>query len=308
MKKYSYRAFGLNIVSDFELPELVKGNGKNDVEILLGNIEEIDGEFSTNQIFKTDSEEIIYQLKNVAGCRILNGNKAIIMPSPSLSHSTLRLLILTSVLGCILIQRKMSPIHGSSVVIGDSSIIIAGRSGAGKSTLTSTFIEHGYKFLTDDVSVISMDDFGNMYVQPGYPYRKLHKDSADHHSLNIEELERIEYEDEKFLVPVNQYFIDTPKRLLALVEITPMTVDNVSIEKLKGISKLNVLMENLYRGALASHFNSRTYYFERIGDIASKLDVFKMRRPKNQFTCEEQLELILNEVGICPMGGTKNEK
>lgn len=298
MKNYTYRAFGLNIVSDFELPELNNGSGNHDVEILYGKIDEVDGHLSEDRIFKTDSEEIIYQLKDIAGCKIQKGKKAIIMPSPTLSNSTLRLLILTSVLGCILIQRKMLPIHGSSVVAGNRCIIIAGQSGAGKSTLTSAFINKGCRFLADDVSVVCNDKNGIMYVQPAYPYRKLHKDSAQCYDFDIEGLERIEYEEEKYLIPVHQHFIDTPKQLSALFEIIPADVDNVRIEKVKGLEKLNVLMDNLYRGTLAIYFDSRAHYFENIGDIASKLDVYRISRPKNEFTCEKQVELIFKELGI----------
>lgn len=296
MKKYKYRAFGLNIVSDFELPELVNGSDEYDVEILRGEIDEVDGDFIENKIHKADSKEITYQLKGVAGCKVQYGKKAIIMPSPTLTESTLRLLILTSVFGCIFIQRKMMPVHGSSVVLGDNCIIIAGGSGAGKSTLTSAFIEKGYFFLADDVSVLSQDDNGNIYVQPAYPYRKLHKDSLQCYDYDVEGLERIEYEEEKYLIPVHKHFINSPKRLSALFEIVPANIDEVKIEKIKGLEKLRILMGNLYRGKLKFFSNSEAYYFENFGDIASKLDIYRIMRPKNRFTCEEQLELICKEL------------
>lgn len=298
MSKYKYKAFGLNFISDFEIPELVPGNGENDVEILYGKIEEMDGQFSDDMIFKADPSEISFQVKDIGGCRVINGKTAIIMPKDNFKHSVLRLFILTSIMGCILIQRKMIPIHGSCVMIGDSSIIIAGRSNAGKSTLTSYFLNKGYRFLSDDISVVKIDDLGDMFVQPGYPYRKLHGDSAEHHSINTDGLEKIDYEENKFLVPAHEYFVDEPKRLSALFEITPMNGCDVEIKKVKGLSKLNVLMENLYRGTLASLFKTRAFYFEQIGTIASKLDIFRVIRPENQFTCEKQAELILNELGM----------
>lgn len=303
MGKNTYKAFGLNIVSDFKLPELIEGNGKNDVELLHGVIDEINDDLSNDRIFTANPEEITYQLKNIARCKILNGKTAIIMPSPSSSNSTLRLLILTSVFGCILIQRKMIPIHGSSIAIGNKSIIIIGSSGAGKSTLASTFIKEGYKFLSDDISVVSINECGEMCVQPGYPYRKLHQDSAEYHSLNLMDFEKIEFEDDKYLIPQQDSFMDKPLNLGAFIEIVPEDVDTVSIEKIRGMSKLDVFMRNIYRGKLTGYFNSKPYYFERIGYIASKVDVFRIIRPKNMFTCNDQVKLILKELGAS--GGVK---
>lgn len=298
MEKYKYRAFGLNIFSDFELPELVcRNDDECDVEILCGGIDEIDGRFLEDKIYKADSEEIIYQLKDIAGCKVQNGKKAIIMPSSTLSKSTLRLLILTSIFGCVLIQRKMLPIHGSSVVVGDGCIIIAGYSGAGKSTLTSALIEKGSLFLADDVSVVSNDNNGSMYVHPAYPYRKLHKDSARCYNYDVNSLEKIEYEEEKYLIPVHKHFVNTPKHLRALFEIVPANIDKAHIEKIKGLEKLRILMDNLYRGKLKFFFNSEAYYFKNIGDIASKINIYRIMRPINKFTCEEQVELILKELG-----------
>lgn len=296
MKQYKYRAFGFNIISDFEMPELMKGNGIVDIEITKGNIEEIEDDLLEDKIIKSSENEIVYQLKDIAGCKVINGKRVIIMPSPNLGHTTLRLFILTSVLGCILIQKKVPAIHGSCVVIGDKCIIIAGDSGAGKSTITSEFILQGYTFLSDDVSVIYDDKLGNLCVQPGVPYRKLHKDSALHYSINTENCEKIEYEEEKYLIPLHKSFENTPKKLCALVEIVPKEVDDVYIEKLKGIEKLNILMNNLYRGRLTAHFKSREFYFKLIGDIAARLDVYRIIRPKDRFTCDKQVELIINKL------------
>lgn len=299
MGKYLYRAFGLNILSDFELPELETGLGQQDVEILHGEVSETDADLSCDRVIRMSAEEIIYQLKDVAGCKVYNRGQAIIMPHPSLSQSTLRLLILTSVMGCILIQRKMVPLHGSSVTMNGEGIILAGQSGAGKSTLTSTFIKKGFRFLSDDVSVIDSDDNGDLYVQPSYPYRKLHRDSIDNFKLDVSGLERIEREEEKYLIPVHESFESEPRKLRAFIEIVPMDkVEEVSIERIRGAAKLRLLMDNLYRGNLSTYFDSKVFYFEQIGKISANLDVFRLVRPKHQFTCDKQAELILNELGI----------
>lgn len=298
MGKYRYRAFGLNIASDFRLPELMEGSGSEDVGILKGIIDVGDYDLSENIIFKESREESIYQIKKIARCKIIKGETAIIMPDPFLSDSTLRLLILTSVFGCVFIQRRMVPIHGSCVVIGKRSIVIMGSSGAGKSSLAGTFIKEGCKFLSDDVSVISENALGKMLVQPGYPYRKLHQDSAEYHSLDYIGFERIEFEEEKYLIPQHDSFMAEPAELGAFFEIAPGDVDDVTIEKIKGMAKLDVLMRNIYRWKLIGYHDLNAYYYQKMGNIASRVDVFKITRPKGGFSCERQIKLILKELGL----------
>lgn len=107
MRKYHYYAFGLNISSEFELPELLPSKGKTDVEIIHGIIDELAPDLNEKKIIKFTKDDIIYQLKTEAGCRIIKGEKVIVQPHKSLSHSAIRLFILTSVMGCLLYQRKL---------------------------------------------------------------------------------------------------------------------------------------------------------------------------------------------------------
>lgn len=47
-------------------------------------------------------------------------------------------------------------LHSGAVVKGDKAILLAGPSGSGKSTLTLGLLNYGYKYLTDEVVVISL--------------------------------------------------------------------------------------------------------------------------------------------------------
>lgn len=293
MRKYHYYAFGLNISSEFELPELLPSKGKTDVEIIHGIIDEVAPDLNEKKIIKFTKDDIIYQLKTEAGCRIIKGEKVIVQPHKSLSHSAIRLFILTSVMGCLLYQRKLFAIHGSSIVINGKCVIIAGYSGAGKSSLTSSFIQKGYKFLSDDISVICENN-GEIYVQPGYPYRKLHSDSANALSINTGSLEIIDSEEEKYLVPAIDHYIQEPVPLYALIELAVGKDEYVTLEKITGANIISILIGNIYRRSIAHHLKLNDYYFYKSGYIASKIKAFKLTRPQNQYTFDKQMDLILN--------------
>ncbi len=296
MSNFNYRAFGINFYSEVELPELVPHDGRPDVNIFLGKTVQIIPGKNHSKILKADDMEVLYEINNVARCHVIEGQRVIIEPHENVSKSTLRLLILTSVMGCIFYQRKLIPVHGGAVTESNRCIVLMGNSGAGKSTLTSAFLKEGYQFLSDDVAIISHHPLNGLEVEPGYPYRKLKSDSLQYFSYNVNELERIEHEEDKYLVPVKQFFSKQPAPLHAMIEIVPADVENASIEAIDGIKKLQIIFSNLYRSQFIKFFNLEEYYFSKLSEIASKVKILRITRPITSYTCEKQMQLIREQL------------
>ena len=70
----------------------------------------------------------------------------------------IRLYILGTCMGALLMQRKILPLHGSAIAIDGKAYAFVGDSGAGKSTLASAFLSKGYKLLSDDVIAVSLSE------------------------------------------------------------------------------------------------------------------------------------------------------
>ncbi|URW75162.1 hypothetical protein M9980_11480 [Sphingomonas donggukensis] len=68
--------------------------------------------------------------------------------------------------------RGTVPIHGSSVEIDGSAVIVCGPSGAGKSTLAAALVAAGARLVSDDLSVLSANA-GGVAVWPGRPAIRL---------------------------------------------------------------------------------------------------------------------------------------
>ena len=76
-----------------------------------------------------------------------------------------RLFLLGTMIGAIMMQRGHLVLHGNSVRIGGSSAVVVGHSGAGKSTLAAEFLSLGLDVLSDDV--VPVDAEGRALT--GYP-------------------------------------------------------------------------------------------------------------------------------------------
>ena len=208
----------------------------------------------------------------------------------------MKVYLMCSCLGFIMLQRDMVAIHGGVIEIDDKAVIFTGDRGAGKSTLTTALRRKGYKFISDDVASIEINKLP--YVMPGFPYQKLCKSAMDNFGYDKDSYISFMSDDEiKYIVPAKDEFIYEPKELTAIVKLTVGDVDEVTIEELRGCEKLNNIIQNIYRGEYIKHLGKMdSVYFKQCIDIAKNIRFFKVTRPANQFTVDTQINLIEREI------------
>ncbi|RYD05670.1 hypothetical protein N752_07175 [Desulforamulus aquiferis] len=177
----------------------------------------------------------------------------------------IRLFLLGTAFGGLLIQRGILPIHGSAVVIDGYSVLFAGVTGAGKSTLLAAFRKQGYSFLTDDVAALTMDRNGIVWVHPSYPQQKLWRDSAEITGVNTSTLTPfyIGSNNEKFAVPINSGFCESAMPLAAVYELIWGKCEAVAITPLSNIEKMTVLMDQTYRHWLVDGLGQKISHFKQ---------------------------------------------
>lgn len=215
-----------------------------------------------------------------------------IEPFEGASSASIALFLLGTAFGALLLQRGVLPIHGSAILIDGECVIFTGESGAGKSTLSLALREKGYPLLTDDVAALSIHEDGTIWVQPGYPQQKVWKDSADKMGVDVSGLSRIQLLREKYYLPIERGFHDTPSRLKAVCEIKPDDCSDVSISEFNGINRLLILMNNTYRVEYMHYFDLKQDHFKNCTLVAKKVPIYRITRPINQFTTDKQIELV----------------
>ncbi|MEN8076872.1 hypothetical protein ABFP60_07885 [Clostridioides difficile] len=295
-----YNVYGLNIRSEIEIEEFIKLDSikeTNIVNIIYGQMsEEIKNSISKGSKIKLTKNKIWFHIDNVATYCITNGNKVEVEVCESADMQIMKIYLMCSCLGFIMLQREIVAIHGGVIEMDDNAVIFTGDRGAGKSTLTTALRERGYKFISDDVAGMKIDNIP--YVMPGFPYQKLCESAMDKFGYDKEKCTSFMSDKEvKYIVPAKEEFVDEKRELVAIVKLTVGDVEEVTIKELTGSEKLNNIIENIYRGEYIKYLGGMNpKYFRQCIEIAKNIRFYTVIRPVNGFTVDDQIELIEREV------------
>ena len=163
---YLYRVYGLNIESEIKIPELSKLdnediiNAKINYEIVSDEIKEL---IKMGYMGGYQKQDMWFNIPNLAIYHITNGNQVIIEPYENADNQLVKVYILGSVVGMVLLQNDMVALHGGGIVINDNGYVFTGDKGAGKSTITTALRQRGYNFVADDVCSIKQGDTNKIY-------------------------------------------------------------------------------------------------------------------------------------------------
>lgn len=211
---------------------------------------------------------------------VREGKEIIISPHPGANEKLIRLYLLGTCMGALLMQRRILPLHGSAIAIDGRSYAFVGDSGAGKSTTAAAFLERGYPLLSDDVLAISGSlDYTNVpFIHPAYPQQKLWQESLD--ILGRDSSSSQILYDQKYAVPVHAQYCSHPLPLSGVFELVKSEqADTVQITTCGGLESLSMLMNNTYRSFLIPYFGLTRWHFGAAIDLASKTKTYRIIRP-----------------------------
>jgi len=297
-----YKAFGFIIKSSISLPELKKISSPvnaYDIEIEFESLTEAWNSVSTpsNQFFVSE-QHIMFHLANIAIYRIENGNKIIVSPMEGIEESQLRLYILGSCMGAILMQRQVLPLHGSAIAMDGKAYAIVGHSGAGKSTLASAFLEKGFDLLTDDIIPLTFSkESGRPYVIPSYPQQKLWQESLAHFGHDSSNFKPLVNRKTKFAVPVTSQFSDKPIPLAGIFELVKTKENHITLKPLHKLDVLQTIFNHTYRNNFIDGMKLREWHFYSALKVINHVNIYQLRRPGFRFTVGELIDCVLGEIG-----------
>ena len=304
--KNYYKVFGVVVESQIIMPELISiskkdfdnSDNKNKVYVKLSNMpDNVKNSIESGEIHYFSKEECWFIIKEIGIFRMINGNE-IYVENIGGNDIEIKAFVLGSAFGCILIQRNVLAIHGGLIMLDDSGIIVTGHMGAGKSTLISGLIKKGYKFLADDVSAMEIDH-NKVMGNPAYPQQKLCRDAAVNMGFDPENMIKVDDERDKFALKENGNFISSPKQIRYMFELfikEDIEDRSVSIVEVKGTDKLARIIQNIYRTGIARTVGFKGEYLKNILTFASNIKYYKILRPQNMFSVEEQITKIIEKV------------
>lgn len=300
--RYRYKVFGLRVASDMELPELlpeINPHGTPEVQIRFGQVPaESIGVMAKNRNYQATEDQFLMQVPGVGRYHVTKGNSILIEPAVQAEDRFVRLFLLGTVFGTLLMQRRIVPIHGSAVIINGCGVIFTGESGAGKSTLLAAFRERGYPYLTDDVAAVKISADGVPWVLPAYPQQKLWRDSAETVGVDVASLTPIYIfaDKDKFAVPAHKGFCSSPVPLAAVYKLEAERRQDVSLRSITGMDKLTVLLNHTYRLELFEGLGLKAAHLKHCAAIAGQAAVAFLLRPEGEFSLGEQIRLVEQDV------------
>lgn len=295
MKKWFYKVYGLIVESDIEIPELLSiDNNVNKIDIKITKDKipnKVIEKIPSYSWFKYDVNSMVFTVKNIGSFYIYDGKNIVVQPSENADKQGIKTFILGTSFGMILLQRNEVAIHGGSILIGENAIILTGQSGAGKSTLTNAFRQYKYPFMADDVSsTIELQD--EIFIEPAYPQQKICRDAMEKMGYRVEDFKLIDEGREKYVIPTHKSFIKEKRKLQAIFEIEPYDGEEVKIEEVSGGEKMKTILRNIYRIEIIASHGIPPAYFKKVINIAKNTLVFRIKRPRDQFSVDRQIELI----------------
>ncbi|MBD8071108.1 aldolase [Bacillus sp. PS06] len=296
---FQFEAFGLVVSSDINFPELHKKNDRTlNIDITLSINKELAYHYSGRPFdFVMKNNIVTLLVPKVGVFQMKDGKEILISPYKDANEDIIRLYILGSCFGTLLLQRGILPLHGSAIAVDGKAYAIVGESGAGKSTLASAFMEKGYQLLSDDVIALSfsgVDD--NPHVIPSYPQQKLWQQSLEEFGIDYNSLRPIYGREDKYCIPVNDKYCSIPMQLAGIFELKKTDAGSVSIHPIIGLEQLRILFEHTYRQFLIPKMNLTEWHFKQSTLLASNLPLYKISRPITGFSAYQIVEQILNTI------------
>ncbi|MFI8706613.1 HPr kinase/phosphorylase [Bacillus sp. NPDC077411] len=299
-KKVMYKAFDFKILSDIPLPELHQINEQEvsiDIEILIDNISSFPSEL-VDAPFKhvVKDNQVMFYVPEVGFFSAQEGKRITVCPLDGADDSLVRLYILGTCMGVVLMQNKILPLHGSAVVIDGKAYAFVGESGAGKSTLASAFLKRGYKLLSDDVIAVSLSHENVPFVTPSYPQQKLWQESLDNFGMDKSQYKSIYGRENKYSVPVSSHYFSTPVPLAGVFELVKTENEIVEIQQVEKLERLHTIFRQTYRNFIIPRLGLMDWHFHISTNIVNKLAVYRLSRPLSGFSAPQLVDLVINTV------------
>jgi len=293
-EKYDYTVYGFNIESQIKIDEFMYNENENyNIKFVLGNMPEdiIELKELGRKVYYSKTK-VWFHIDNVASYYITNGDTVIVEPCENADMQLLKVYLMCSCLGFIMLQREKVAIHGGTVVINNKGVIFTGDRGTGKSTLTTALRLKGYNFIADDVAATVIDEVP--MINPGFPYQKLCEDAMDNMGYDKEACASFEADEKvKYMVPAYESFVEEDVRLHGICELIVGDVESVQVEEIKGSEKVAKIISNIYRTEFIQSMGGMSpKYFKKCVDIAKNIKFYRVTRPRHGFTVNEQIKEI----------------
>lgn len=236
-----------------------------------------------------DGEATGVDVPEVGRFLAVRGSSIAVQPYAGADPAAVRLFLLGTALGALLVQRGLLVLHGNAFRVGTACAVVLGHSGAGKSTLAAEMHRRGLDVLSDDV--VPVDASG--HALPGFPRIKLWQDALDRLGVGSTGLSRVREGHAKFHVPIERATLaPLPVRWLYVLDRHD---GPLRLVPLSGTDVFDALHEHAYRNQLLVGPARRTHLL-RSAALAATARLSRVDRPRGVDSVAASAELILADI------------
>jgi hypothetical protein len=300
-KNNLYNSFGLSIESYIPLPELPLSEVHTDLVIEKVTVTKSDltslwnESAQSNEYLSISDNQVLIRVPDTAVFCIRNGESIIVSPYEGSEEDKIRLYILGTCMGVILMQKRILPLHGSAIAINGKAYAVLGASGAGKSTLASILLQKGHQLLSDDLIAVTLTNDHIPMVMPAYPQQKMWQETIDQLGMSSSDFQPLFERETKFAVPVTSRFCEKPLPLAGVFELVK-TKTNATLEPINGLVRFHTLLQHTFRSFLIERLNLMEWHFSTLAQFANRIDMYQLQRPSSGFSAHELAQLLLNTI------------
>lgn len=293
-----YRAYGVAVVSDIDLPEFVPWDGHDrptagpPISIRLGHVPSSLTGAAGDAYLQARSDAFVLTIDGVARYLVRDGAEIVIEPAAEASEHDVRVYLLGSCLGGLLHQRGLLVLHASAIASEHGATLLCGHSGSGKSTLLGALLRRGHRMLVDDVCAIIVDGAGRPVVHPAYPRTRLWADAAQKLGQDVAGLPRTQRSMDKFELQVPAHYWDEAAPMRQLYVLTSSERDELRLEPLPVVERFAALIHHTYRREFLDALTMQPRHFALASAVARDVPVTRVVRPASPFRLEELADLI----------------
>lgn len=276
---HHYRAYGLSISSEFELPELTPAPPSDAVDVVIeaGNVTVPVSHHGAEHAVHASGESISMEWPHIARFRVTGGRKITVDAEADADARLVRLLTVGQCLGVVLHQRGNLVLHASAVAIHGRGVIFAGHKGFGKSTTAATLHGRGHTLVADDVVSVDLSrDEPRLSV--GSPQIKLWPGSVEAAlGTAAEDLPVVTGLADKraFMSPDRPAVDFVPLKFIFLLA----GGDSIRLSRLTPHQGFVELVRFTYVPSLLRHSQSMKTHFAQCVALADRVPVIRLERP-----------------------------
>ena len=308
---FNYLVYGIHLRSDIplDLPE-----GSSDVcptiQLTVGipnHLENQPGEQLTEPNewcrYLQRADGSFYALWEGLGQFVVSncGTRIWAQPGPDVAMQSFQVYLLGQALSFALIRRGFEPIHGTAVERNGLAVAFLGKSGFGKSTLAASFLEDGFRLVTDDLLLL-IPDGPVVRAQPGPPRIKLVPGPAADHFNSLINAVPMNAWSEKLVIPLSDVqHVESAVQLLAIYVLDPpeeaASDERITVTPIAGGQAFTALVANTFNARVTDPVRLRQQLLSNTAALRH-LQVQRLRYPRRMECLADVRSTIIAESGL----------